>query len=70
MVKNSAYELRNGIHFQRTNIQTPLFGSESSKTPVAKISDFIPVEIKALKYIMIFKKKIIGLPRVVLVAFA
>ena len=37
MVKNSAYELRNGIHFQRTNIQTPLFGSESSKTPGAKI---------------------------------
>ena len=50
--KNSAYELRNGNHLQRTNIQTVHFGSG------AKIWDLIKVEIKVSKYLMIFKKKI------------
>ena len=56
--KNSAYELRNGNHLQRTNIQTVHFGSESIKTLGAKIWDLIPAEIKASKSLMIFKKKI------------
>ena len=43
--KNSAYELRNGNHLQRTNIQTVHFGSESIKTLGAKILDL--AEIKA-----------------------
>ena len=47
--KNSAYELRSGNHFQRTNIQTVHFGSESIKTLGAKIWDLIPPEIKASK---------------------
>ena len=56
--KNSAYELRSGNHLQRTNIQTVHFGSESIKTLGAKIWDLIPVEIKASKSLMTFKKKI------------
>ena len=56
--KNSANELRSGNHFQRTNIQTVHFGSESIKTLGAKIWDLIPAEIKASKSLMIFKKKI------------
>ena len=55
--KNSAYELRSGNHFQRTNIQIVHFGSESIKTLGAKIWDLIPAEIKALKSLTIFKKK-------------
>ena len=69
--ENSAYERRSGNHLQRTNIQTAHFGSKSIKTLGAKIWYLIPVEIKASKSLMIFKKKIrIGLRRVVLVAFA
>ena len=56
--KNSAYELRSGNHLQRTNIQTVHFGSESTKTLRAKTWDLIPVEIKASKSLIIFKKKI------------
>ena len=41
--KNSAYELRNGNHLQRINIQTAHSGSESIKTIGAKIWDLIPV---------------------------
>ena len=55
--KNSAYELRSGNHLQRTNIQTVHFGSFIN-TLGAKIWDLIPAEIKALKSLMIFKKKI------------
>ena len=58
LAKNSAYELRNGNHLQRTNIQTVYFGSESIKTLGAKIWDLIPVEIEALNSLLIFKKKI------------
>ena len=56
--KNSAYELRSGDYLQRTNIQTVHFASESIKTLGAEIWDLIPVEIKASKSLMIFKKKI------------
>ena len=56
--KNSAYELRSGNHLQRTNIQTVHFGSESIKILGAKIWDLIPVEMKASKSLMIFKKYI------------
>ena len=56
--KNSTHELRSGNHLQRVNIQTMNFGSKSIQTPGAKIWDFIPVEIKASKPLMIFKKKI------------
>ena len=58
LAKNYAYELRNGNYLQRTNIQTVYFGSESIKTLGAKIWDLIPVEIKASKSLMTFKKKI------------
>ena len=56
--KNSVYELRSVNHLQRTNIQTAHFGSESIKTLGAKLWDLIPVEIKASKSLMIFKKKV------------
>ena len=55
--KNSAYELRSSNHLQRTNIQTVLFGSESIKKLGAKLWDLIPGEIKASKFLIIFKKK-------------
>ena len=54
--KNSTYELRSGNHLQRTNIPTVHFGSESIKALGAKIWDLIPAEIKASKFLMIFKK--------------
>ena len=57
-VKNSAYELKSGNNLQRTNIQTVHFGSESIKILGIKIWNLIPAEIKALKSLMIFKKKI------------
>ena len=56
--KNSAYEIRSGNHLQRANIQTEHFGIESIKTLGTKIWDLIPAEIKAQKFLMIFKKKI------------
>ena len=56
--KNSAYEFRSGNHLQRTNILTVHFSSESIKTLGAKIWDLIPVEMKASKSLMIFKKEI------------
>ena len=56
--ERSACELRRGNHLQRTNIQTVHFGSESIKRLGAKIWDLISVEIRALKSLTIFKKKI------------
>ena len=56
--KNSDYEFRSDNHLQRTNIQTVHFGSKSIKTLRAKIWDLIPAEIKALKSLIIFKKKL------------
>ena len=56
--KNSACEHRSGNHLQRTNIQAVHFGSESIKTLGVIIWDLIPVEIKASKSLIIFKKKI------------
>ena len=48
--KNSARELRSGNHLQRTNNQTAHFGSESIKTPEAKIRNPITAEIKTFKF--------------------
>ena len=54
------------LGLQRTNIQTV-----SIKTLGAKIWDLIPVQIKASKSLMTFKKKIKNwTPRVALVVFA
>ena len=56
--KNSVHELRSGNHLQRTNNQTVHFGSESIKRLGAKIWELIPMEVKASKSLMIFKKTI------------
>ena len=56
--KTSAYELRSSNHFQRTNIQTVHFGSESINALGAKLRDLIPAETKVSKSLMISKKKI------------
>ena len=56
--KSCAYELRSGNHLQTTNTSTVHFGSEFIKTRGTKIWDLTPQEIKASKYLIIFKKKI------------
>ena len=55
--KSCAYELRSGNHLQITNTSTVNFGSEFIKTLGAKIWDLTPEEIKASKYLIMFKKK-------------
>ena len=52
--KNSNLEVV--IIFKQQNIQTAHFGSESIKTPGAKIWDLIPAEIKASKSLTISPK--------------
>ena len=55
--KNSVYNLRSGIQFEKPSINTVQFASESTVYLGLKICELIPENIKSFKSVDIFKSK-------------
>ena len=56
--RNLDYNLRSQIDFIRTRVNTPSFGLSSLKYLASKIWNIVPYEIKSVRNINLFKKKI------------
>ena len=56
--ENKTYNLRNGNHLARKNIQTTQYGIESGSNLGAKLWNLLPRETKKSSFLTIFKNKI------------
>ena len=57
-VENNTYNLRSGMHFSRVNVHSTQYGKESIGYLGAKIRNLVPVHMKDLKALSIFKNQI------------